>query len=70
MWLLEALRLKAYPKDTEALANMEKGFQAFHRLLQLSGEPGVLPRYADAEGHWVYADTCEQKWHAGRHTSG
>lgn len=62
----QALRLAANPNDYEARANMERGFQALHHLHEITHEPGVVARYADADGQWIYADTCEGKWRAGR----
>jgi hypothetical protein len=62
----QALRLRANPHDINALLHMERGFQALHRLHDLTQEPGIVARYADADNQWVYADPCDGTWKAGR----
>jgi hypothetical protein len=62
----EALRLTARPDDAVALERMERGFAALHALFAVTGEPGVLARYATPNGEWHYRDMCDGKWKAGR----
>ena len=64
----QAFRLMARPDDAQALENMERGFWTLHSLHQVTGQPGVMARYADEAGNWHYQDPTNHLWHAGRIT--
>lgn len=62
----QALRLEARPLDSQAQGNLERGFRALHALHQVTGQPGVIARYADPDGNWRFQHPIDGSWRAGR----
>ena len=62
----QALRLQARPSDLQAQQNLERGFRALHALHRVTGQPGVIARYADQDGNWRFQHPSDASWRAGR----